>query len=456
MNMQNVKEIQIPDSRYRQLEYIHFSGAEALNCWYQFLSGTTYKRIDMRCRYLVNNNWGSSGFYSSSNNKMLLGVNNNGKTQFAVGSRYVYNTSDLISIDTTNFYTWALWSNNGNCDLSIYRDAEETDLVGKTNTYSYTFNANSGRFYVGAYNNNGTLTGYATMDIAYVILRADTYSNIVFNGIPCQRKADGVCGLYDSISGLFWPMEGTEITTNAAGTTVNENMPIYVKKIESNNQTIWGSASAFPYRKLEYIHFSGAEYIDTTKTLPTGTTYKRFDLTLSWQDTSNWGVNGFDSTTNNRFNMGVNGSGYARFGSGSTATYQDSDGYNISLNTKYDWLLWASGGNTNLSVWQDGVNIWTSTNRTTTFSSAPGNVYIGASLYNGAVSSFTKENVYKAVLRTNNVDGIIFNGIPVQRKSDNVCGLYDTINNSFYPMQGTSVTSGAAGPTVDEYWDLQA
>lgn len=242
MALNDVKEITIPEGSvkkiedsngniiwgsqsafpYRRLEYIHFSGAEAINCWYQFLSGNTYKRVDMRCKYLVNNNWGSSGYYTTSNNKMLLGVNGSGKTQFAVGSKYVYNTSDLIDIDNTKFYNWVLWSNNGNCNLSIYNGPGEVDLVGKTNTYSYTFNANAGRFYVGAYNNNGTLNAYSTMDLQYLILRANSYSNIVFKGIPCQRKSDGVCGLYDTISGVFRAMEGTTITSSAAGPVVDE------------------------------------------------------------------------------------------------------------------------------------------------------------------------------------------------------------------------------------------
>ena len=228
-----------------------------------------------------------------------------------------------------------------------------------------------------------------------------------------------------------------------------------VKKItDSNGNIIWRSQSAFPYRRLEYIKFSGAEYIDTNATLPAGTGYKRFDLSINWQDASNWGVNGFDSDTNNRFNIGVNGSGHSRYGSGSTNTWADSDGYNISLNTKYDLVLLASGGSTTSAFWQNGTNIWTSPTRSITFGSATGNIYIGAALYKGEAKSFTKEIIYGAVLRVNNVSGIIFNGIPVQRKSDGVCGLYDTQNNVFRPMQGTTITDAAAGPTIDEYWDF--
>lgn len=45
---------------------------------------------------------------------------------------------------------------------------------------------------------------------------------------------------------------------------------------------------------------------------------------------------------------------------------------------------------------------------------------------------------------------------PCQRKSDGVCGLYDTQTNVFFPMVGTTITDAAAGPVVDEYWNLQA
>ena len=230
-----------------------------------------------------------------------------------------------------------------------------------------------------------------------------------------------------------------------------------VNKIEdSNGNIIWGSQSAFPYRRLQYIKFSGAEYIDTNKTMPSGSGYKRFDLTLTWQATNDWSVNGFDSGTNNRFNIGVNGSNYTRYGSGSVATYQNVDGYNVSLNTKYDLVLWASGGSTNLAIWQNGSNIWTSATKSTTFSSNIGNIYIGAVLYNGSPSNYAKETIYEAALRTTNASTYIFKGIPCQRKLDGVCGLYDVINNVFKPMQGTSITDAAAGPVVDEYWNLQA
>lgn len=230
-----------------------------------------------------------------------------------------------------------------------------------------------------------------------------------------------------------------------------------VKQIQdSNGNIIWGSQSAFPYRRLEYIKFSGAEYINTNVSLPSGNRYKRFDLSLDFQNSSNWGVNGFDSNTSNRFNIGVNGNSYARYGSGSTNTWQDSDGYYISLNTKYDFVLWASNGSTNLAIDQNGTNIWRSANRSISFTSATGNLYIGAINNNGSIASYCEEKVYSARLASGSYAGQLFLGIPCQRKSDGVCGLYDTQNNVFRPMIGTNITDAAAGPLVDEYWNLQA
>lgn len=61
-----------------------------------------------------------------------------------------------------------------------------------------------------------------------------------------------------------------------------------VKQIQdSNGNIIWGSQSAFPYRRLEYIKFSGAEYINTWLTIPGNTSYKRFDLKVNLQNITN-------------------------------------------------------------------------------------------------------------------------------------------------------------------------
>ena len=54
-----------------------------------------------------------------------------------------------------------------------------------------------------------------------------------------------------------------------------------VKMIEdSNGNIIWGSASAFPYRRLEYIHFNGAEYVQTDFYPGTNPKNYQFEFTI--------------------------------------------------------------------------------------------------------------------------------------------------------------------------------
>lgn len=229
-----------------------------------------------------------------------------------------------------------------------------------------------------------------------------------------------------------------------------------VKKIEdSNGNIIWGSYDAFPYRRLEYIKFSGTEYVNTNTSLPSGTTYKRLDLRLSLQKTNGWGTNGYDSNTNKRFFMGLNNSNNARFAAGSGSG--NSSGWTLSTDYIYNWTLWFNNGSTNMTIADNttGTELWKSSTLSVTFSAAPGNLYIGALNYDGNISNYTQEKIYYVRIASNSFSGRLFNGIPVQRKSDKVCGLYDTQNNVFRPMIGTNITDAAAGPIIDEYWNLQ-
>ena len=72
----------------------------------------------------------------------------------------------------------------------------------------------------------------------------------------------------------------------------------------------------------------------------------------------------------------------------------------------------------------------------------------------GNLGFYMHGNIYNS--KISNAGTLIGEYIPAQRKSDGVCGLYRTSNSTFYPMTGTTITDAAAGPVVDEYWDLTA
>lgn len=338
------------------------------------------------------------------------------------------------------------------CTLDGNYPGDSTGFIPISTSRSVTLFAQSGYY-------SGYRPANYKVDVEYIKLNTTTYKAHYINGLKELRDSlgNGLPGSTNSSYPLtltYYGLENPDMKQVAELTIPEGN----VKKIEdSNGDIIWGSQSAFPYRRLEYIQFSGAEYVDTGLTVSNANSYKKWDIKLNMQNVSNWGVNGFDSNNNNRFNIGVNGSGYTRMGVGSGTTYQDADGVALSLNTDYILSLWFNNGSSNLAVYSgDGTHIATGSTVSSSFSSAPGNLYIGAVYYNNVASGFCNEKVYNSVLRLGSSSTISANLIPCQRKSDNVCGLYDTVSQTFKPMQGTSITSGAAGPIADEYWDLTA
>ena len=56
------------------------------------------------------------------------------------------------------------------------------------------------------------------------------------------------------------------------------------KITDSTGNILWDKEIAFPYRRLEYIKFSGAEYVNTLLSIPGNTSYKRFDLKVNLQN----------------------------------------------------------------------------------------------------------------------------------------------------------------------------
>ena len=472
--LKDAKEIQIPDSRYRQLEYIHFSGAEAVNAWIQLPAGTGYKRIEMECRYNQLTAWCGNGYYAAgSDNRCLLGLGGSSKTQYAIGSMYTYQDSDAIAIPANEWTYWLLWSNSGSTNLSVYYGPGESSLIGTTNTRSYTFGSASGRLYVGAYNNNGTLAGYCNMDLKTFRVRLNSYGNIAFNGIPCQRKSDGVCGLFDIISGTFRAMEGTAITTAAAGPTVQEFIDAPVNKIEdSNGNIIWGSQSAFPYRRLEYIHFNGSDnYLDPAVATKQGY-YRMFQFDIERNNIRQETFCCYDGTANDALRRyyvfdiqpttSTNGI-RACCGSVWTSAVATS---NVPLNTK----LQAAAVNSTVSnkprmqlnlknvVAGTFVIPTTTINGTTNGTLSTLTPYLMGCHTKNASSDYLENpaqgKVYYFEERAGTYQGNLTKcQIPVQRKSDGKVGLYDTINNSFHIMQGTQ-DSTSVGPILDEYWDL--
>ena len=243
-----------------------------------------------------------------------------------------------------------------------------------------------------------------------------------------------------------------------------------VKKIEdSNGNIIWGSLDAFPYRKLEYIHFSGAEGINLNFrpastgnqgvqavnariTGPTGSGTYGVILGCTGDSGASGGafrllVQSYEGTVGQR--VGRNSSTY-----GYSTSMNPNEFYNFRLRT-------TSNSSTYIDIYNSSGQLISGTSHTTTASYTVNNMPMenlmrynssGSIISNGYSTGDIKN--FKQWDGAQSTGTLIKDMYPAQRKSDGVCGLYDILNSTFYPMQGTNITTAAAGPVADEYWNL--
>ena len=287
----------------------------------------------------------------------------------------------------------------------------------------------------------------------------DQNGNINYIRVQLAKTSSGDLGIYvknDVAIKMFTLQINSIKTINNFGVS---------KITTANGDIIWGSPDAFPYRLLDYIYFSGNnEYINTGlqgssghywQVLVSFDTYtETSDVLCSYNDTI--------ANTRKRFYLGRGTTGPAmRFNLGNTW----SNTISVPLNNKMklEGRTAQSGSNTILYIHVENESgstlIDTSiTSATNTTNSNGYNLFLMANNNdNKSAERFSNGKVYNLIQKATNSSGIVeFNGIPCQRKSDNVCGLYDVINNTFYPMQGTNITTTAAGTILDEYWDLTA
>lgn len=245
-----------------------------------------------------------------------------------------------------------------------------------------------------------------------------------------------------------------------------------VKKIEdSNGNIIWGSQSAFPYRKLEYIHANG-----TNNYIRTGSgqqQYRYREVIFS-----------MDNATTPTGDIYILGERNTSLASGRQRYWLPRiDGNGIRFVLGGTW----TGNNAYPVPTYIVANKKRTVYATTDYNSGTGSTTMsfglknenGSSLFTGSITASgddfgTREPIlmatndgsgntgitpkgycagrlYEYIERRNNSSGtILHNLIPCQRKSDGKVGMYDETTSTFYIMEGTQ-DSTSVGPVVDEY-----
>lgn len=242
-----------------------------------------------------------------------------------------------------------------------------------------------------------------------------------------------------------------------------------VQKIQdANGNVIWGSQSAFPYRRLEYIKFSGAEYVEENFNLSTKNRKMVLEYTCDDFIANSTLLGQWDNTqASNQRRLYIarcnNASGEAIWYIGGKYGVYD----NMSLNTRYKATVAYTNANYNTLTYElkdssgTVLSSGTLTETTTSLATIDGKGALGAAKMKDASGNISYGGywvgkLYKFEKYVASTSTLQNNQIPCQRKSDGVCGMYDTEGHTFFPMAGTAITGAAAGPVVDEYWDLTA
>ncbi len=243
---------------------------------------------------------------------------------------------------------------------------------------------------------------------------AKIYDNdiIVRDLVPAKRKIDNAIGMWDKVEGKFYPNAGTGVFTG--GSVVGSLYDI-----------VWRKAPDIPsiYTRKNFIESTGTQYIDT-------------GILASFSDNPKWTITAQETTTetSNKILIGNGNTGAPNFfgalSNGKWGVGTASSGFyaNVNHTVKAD-----------ITYNIDSTHCWGTVNNISysrTASSTPSGNW---TLFTGEASRSTEFNshakVWGATLTLNNV--LVRDFVPVVRNTDNVAGMYDIVNDTFYTNAGT-------------------
>ena len=290
--------------------------------------------------------------------------------------------------------------------------------------------------YLFARNDSWTPERIGTLDI-YSCKIWDS-STLIRNFIPCYRKSDGVIGLYD-LCGSICPLTSTPFYINSGtgaftkGANKTELVKCDIATYDAQNNVIercniWHDLPR-EFQRVEYIESHGTEYVDTGIKMQSG--YK-WEVEMAFT--------GFTNTFQQIGAIQQVGPDYRRTHCGYAKVdaydnliyYPNSESENAVMIAKdtsfHKFATEISSGYFKISI--DNV-----TANKTFFAYPNLSLYLFARNFGGSPTSWCTCRIKSSIITNGN--SVIQNLVPCYRKSDNVIGLYDTINDKFYTNQGT-------------------
>ena len=191
------------------------------------------------------------------------------------------------------------------------------------------------------------------------------------------------------------------------------------KKVFYEIPTVAVESLPIEYQEVEYIESTGTQYIDTG-VVPNDNT--QWELTFQMTATEGTRINGrYDNgIPTARFDIGmINGSTwFLGVGTDISVGTVDTNKHTVVLDSKnytaeFDGTIYDIPKGTMTSIYS---------------------VYLFARNVSGDTSYYCNEKIYSSKLHQNGE--LVRNFIPCYRKSDNMAGLYDLVNNEFYSNNG--------------------
>ena len=260
---------------------------------------------------------------------------------------------------------------------------------------------------------------------SFNIRRGGTF---VVNMVPCYRKIDGVAGMYDLISNVFYQNAGTGEFIKGTNTTHTKEPSVINYQVYGNSV----SSTGLPiiYQQVEYIESTGTQHIDTGVPLVDG-----LKMIVDWVYA--------DADSSNSYTGGHIGSPGVRWLIGSQ---RQNKRYffaisGVNLNTEFQFgnrdVVEAYWKSKNSYIKVNGVEsqLQSWTNYSYNADASNYTFYLGATNRDGNATLKPKLKIYGCKFYIE--DTLVRDYIPCYYKQDGTIGLYDLVEGKFYSNDGT-------------------
>lgn len=424
-------ESRLPNT-YQEVEYIESTGTQYIDTGVIADSTTGFSIVGQQSKTTTTDSVfiGSRNGRGSDNSRFYWDVDfsskKNGQVFYGWNFYHSFNGS---MIGTNKFRGSVNYLNSQTATLSVQNntytssDAFEDNLASQV--YSiYLFGLN-----IGNQHYNGT-DGMRIFSAQITVGSA-----LVRDFVPVQNIRTGAIGLYDKVNGVFYGNQGTgtflkgnDVTGMKKVVGLYKGTTKIVKRYKGTSLIYSSSRLPSAYQEVEYVEGTGTQYIDLGIT-PTNT----MTLELKFQA---------DGETNGKIfgsRIANNNSAFAIYLDGSNSVALNFGNYYYTLNPAEDYN---SAINTITSSISNGIMSVTIANENHSYTyqnsgSRANNIDLLLFAYynNTSIASAGDKKIW--YLKLFDSGNIIMNLVPCYRKSDNVVGMYDLVNDVFYTNAGT-------------------